>query len=358
MRHFRGKPLIDRENEMKFFLEWFDKIPDEVLWVFGPKSCGKTTLIEYIVENELFEDFRKLKPKENYWVKYINLRSYLISSYNTFIEAFIKPAKGKRRKEEEIKARISVGIFEINARVLNDVKEKKQDIFKVLEEEIDTISKNRKVILIIDEIQTLEDIYINGDRELMKEFLNFCVRLTKELHIAHVVILSSNTVFINRIYGDAKLKKTSSFLKIDHLNNKIVEEWLSNEKFSKNEIELIWNYFGGCIPDIQKLMWEWDRNKNLKEYLDKKAFLAYTEIVDFLIRGNSKDDEIIFRKIAKIILKDGYFFIKDNFSEKNKYLEVIDKWAEKEIFFLDPLTLKVTGNSRIYEKGMELLTDN
>jgi predicted AAA+ superfamily ATPase len=101
MRHFRGEPLIDREYEMKFFLEWFDTIPKEILWVFGPKSCGKTTLIEYIVENELFEDFEKLKPKSNYWVKYMNLRRYLISSYETFIEAFIKQKNKTRRKEEE-----------------------------------------------------------------------------------------------------------------------------------------------------------------------------------------------------------------------------------------------------------------
>ncbi|WOE70987.1 hypothetical protein RZR97_05280 [Hydrogenimonas thermophila] len=37
----------------------------------------------------------------------------------------------------------------------------------------------------------------------INEFRNFCVRLTKETHLAHVVILSSNTIFIDRLYEKA-----------------------------------------------------------------------------------------------------------------------------------------------------------
>ena len=80
--------------------------------------------------------------------------------------------------------------------------------------------------MIIDEIQKLEDVYINDKRELLKEFLNFCVSLTKEKHLSHVLILSSNTIFIERIYNDAKLKETSRFKKIDHLSKEKVQEWL------------------------------------------------------------------------------------------------------------------------------------
>ncbi|WP_459893018.1 hypothetical protein [Desulfothermus okinawensis] len=41
---------------------------------------------------------------------------------------------------------------------------------------------------------------------------------------------------------------------------------------------------------------------------------------------------------------------------KKEYYQVIDKWAGKEILFFDPLELRVTGNNRLYEKGMELLS--
>ena len=53
IRLFRGDEFIDREKEIEFFLNYFNQIPIRILWVYGPKSTGKTTLIEYIIENEL-----------------------------------------------------------------------------------------------------------------------------------------------------------------------------------------------------------------------------------------------------------------------------------------------------------------
>jgi len=353
-RYFRGKKLIDRDSEINFFLDWFNQLPELILWVYGPKSSGKTTLIEYVVEKELFEDFENLKPKKGYWVRYINLRGKLITSYNSFLESFIKPKKEKEEKKtKSLSAKVSASIIQIEAELLKEVKTREKDLFDVIISEIEGIKAEHR-ILIIDEIQTLEDIYINGDRELLKEFLNFCVRLTKETHLSHVVILSSNTIFINRIYSDAKLKKTSRFYKIDHLDKSIVVEWLSGEGFKDDEIELIWDYLGGCIPDIQRMMFEKKEFNTLEEYLEHQAFLAYSQIVMFYHQGKFSKEEIeIFENICKEILANGSLVLS---KDKNpKYLEVISKWAEKEILFFDPLTLEVKGNSRIYEKGMEKL---
>ena len=61
-----------------------------------------------------------------------------------------------------------------------------------------------------------------------------------------------------------------------------------------------------------------------------------------------------FEEIAKEILERGYFRYD---RDRKEYLPIIEKWAEKEILFYDPLELKVTGNSRIYEKGLELLLE-
>ncbi|WP_022670197.1 ATP-binding protein [Hippea alviniae] len=354
-RTFRNKKLIDRDKEINFLLDWFNQLPELILWVYGPKSSGKTTLIEYVVEKELFEDFENLKPKGNYWVRYVNLRRKLISSYETFLESFIKPEE-EYVMQKGISAGVSVAVFTLKAEILKQVKERKKDLFDALIDELDKKVKkeNKKPILIIDEIQTLEEIYINGERELLKEFLNFCVSLTKETHLSHVVILSSNTVFIDRIYNDAKLKKTSEFFKIDHLDKSIVVEWLSSEGYTEEEINLIYDYLGGCIPDIQRMMMLKDKYKSIKEYLEHRAFLAYSQIVMFYHQGKFPKEEIeIFENICKEILNNGSFVLSKD--RDSKYLEVISKWAEKEILFFDPLTLEVKGNSRIYEKGMEKL---
>ena len=354
-RYFREKKLINRDEDIRFFLTWFERVPEEILWIYGPKSSGKTTIIEYVVENELFEDFWKFKIKKNYWVRYINLRGYLVTSYETFLEAFIKPKKESNRKQETLDARMKLGIFEINASILNEVKNREKDLFNVLISELQKISKNKRVILIIDEIQTLEEIYINGNRELLKEFLNFCVRLTKELHLVHVVILSSNTIFIDRIYNDAKLKITSEFYKIEHLDYNTVKSWLIVEGINKKEIDLVWEYLGGCIPLIQKFLRDRKDINDIKEYLEHRAFLAYTEMVDVLRRIEHWKRKV-FREVCEIILKEGYFQVSDR--DDIKLEEVISFFSEREILFFDPKSLKVTGNSRVYEKGMERLLNN
>lgn len=94
---------------------------------------------------------------------------------------------------------------------------------------------------------------------------------------------------------------------------------------------------------------------DLEAYLKREAWLAYTEIVDFIARGEfSQEDLRKFEEIAEEILSRGYFELT---KEKKEYLRVIEAWAEKEILFYDPLELRVTGNSRVYEKGMEILLE-
>ena len=70
--YFREIPLINRDKEKEFIKNYFTKVPGRILWIYGPKSTGKTTLIEYIVENELFEDFKLFKSSK-YNVKYLTL---------------------------------------------------------------------------------------------------------------------------------------------------------------------------------------------------------------------------------------------------------------------------------------------
>ena len=352
---YRGVPFIDREEEIEFFVDWFNEPPQRILFVYGPKSSGKTTVIEYVIEKKLLKE-NKRKKKSKYWVKYLNLREALIASYGSFLDTFFVEVK---EEESEKEGKIEINVIGFKAGVLQRIKKKQENLFKVFIRKIKEIADSgARPILIIDEIQKLRDVYMengNGERELLKEFLNFCVRLTKETHLCHVVILTSNTVFVERIYNDAKMKLTGEFKKIEHLKREQVEEWLREEGLRKEEIELVWEYLGGCIPLILKMLSYLRKGVDLKEYLEMERWLAYTEIVDYLSRGGfTEEEEKKLEEIAKEILERGYFRYD---RDRKEYLPIIEKWAEKEILFYDPLELKVTGNSRIYEKGLELLLE-
>ncbi len=342
---YRGAPFVDREEEIEFFVDWFNEVPQRILWVYGPKSSGKTTVLSYVVDHYLLKN-------KGFWVKYFNLRETLIGSYKSFLDTFfVEGEKG----ESEQGARIGINVFGFKSEIWEKIKKKRINLFKAFIEEFEKLrEKGKMCVMVIDEIQKLRDVYIEngkGERELLKEFLNFCVSLTKEKHLSHVVILTSNTVFIERIYNDAKLKETSRFKKIDHLSKEKVKEWLDIEGLAKKEFKLIWEFYGGNIGRILEAIKIKKKGKDLKEFLERERWLAYTEIVDYLTEFDKEDREILLRVVRKIV-KDSYYPVEMITKEEKKLLQ---KWAEKEILFYDPMELKVTGNSRIYEKGMEML---
>ena len=351
---YRGAPFVDREEEIEFFVDWFNEVPQRILFVYGPKSSGKTTIIEYVIEKKLLKENRR-KKKSKYWVKYLNLREALIASYGSFLDTCFVEVKEEESEKED---RVGINVIGFKAEVLHRIRKRQENLFKVFINRIKEIADSgTRPVLIIDEIQKLRDMYMtngNRERELLKEFLNFCVRLTKETHLSHVVMLTSNTVFVERIYNDAKMKKTSLFYKVAHLSKEKVEEWLKLGGFNEKDAEIIWDYLGGCIADILRVFSiRKNGKKELKEYLEEQKWLAYTEIDEYLAEFGEKETEFLL-KVAEEIVEKGYFSISGLKIDRRKLLQ---KWAEREILFYDPLELKVTGNSRIYEKGLELLLE-
>jgi AAA+ ATPase superfamily predicted ATPase len=235
---YRSVPFVDREKEEEFLLNRFQQQPRKILFIYGPKSSGKTTLMEYLVENVLKKD-------NEYYVNYVNFRGYAIVNYRNFLDIYFKPI---RKEQKSWLARITdklplnLGLFRgsaslpvkgvsfgLNIELYNQLQRNEVDPFVVLMDILKRIKEKRQPILILDEIQTLQDLYMNGDikkRHLLTEFLNFLVRLTKETHFAHMVVMTSETLFVEKLYNHSRLAETSSFYLIDHLNYDHVQGYL------------------------------------------------------------------------------------------------------------------------------------
>jgi len=355
-RFFRNAPFIDREEEIEFLINRFEETPQRILFLYGPKSTGKTTLIEYVIENELIDD-KKLFKSSKYNIKYVNFRGKLIASYNTFLDSVI--TRKNVKLDEKLSASINLGVFKLNTEIFEAIKQKEIDIFDALTDEFKKSKK--KNIFIIDEIQILEDIYINGNRELLKEFLNFCVRLTKEIHLSHVVILTSNTIFLNRIYNDSKLKETSDFKLISHPKESVAVQLLNDLGYDNKKIELILEYYGTIFSRLIKVYQYIKPNEDidkLKEYLEAEKLDAYMQITEILVNRKKynlpQNRKEIFIEIANEIIKNGFYDYKSkDLDTQERVIEIIEVFCEKEIFFFDPQTGIVTPNSRIYLKAME-----
>lgn len=365
---YRRVPFVDREKEEKWLLERFNREPEKIAFIYGPKSSGKTTLMEYLLENVLEKD-------KNFYVNYVNFRRYAIVNYKDFLDIYFKPIREEQKSwlaRVMDKLPLTLGLFKgsaslpvkgvsfgLNIELYNQLQRNEVDPFVVLMDILKRIKEKRQPILILDEVQTLQDIYMNGEikkRHLLTEFFNFLVSLTKETHIAHVVVMTSETLFLEKIYNHSKLAKTSDFYKIDHFAKETVRKWFEHEGIEEEEIfELIWEYFGGAAIDLIGAMrvYKEKGRKELKEYLEDEARIYRGKLSHFIAKTlKNIEARKKFRIILKELVEKG-FVIRNN--DDDLETEVLDQAIEYEFLFLDLKDEQIVFNSQIVKKGVEIL---
>ncbi|ETR72561.1 MAG: ATPase domain containing protein [Candidatus Magnetoglobus multicellularis str. Araruama] len=244
--------FVNRYTEMRFLYNWINQEPNYILFMYGPKSSGKTTLlmkfIESIITNKTFD------------IKHFNLRKMLVSNYKDFIQSFFEIDFHRSKDDVKEKKEYNLKVFKLTKEIMKGLNNKEFDPFIVMDKELQKLQKKgKRPIIIIDELQSLRDIYMNGQRELLKELFNFFVAITKESHLCHVIVSCSDGYFMKRIYEDSYLTKTSEFFEVEYLNEQDIKHWLANIetendlvsfKLSDSQIETIWKYLGGSIWEI------------------------------------------------------------------------------------------------------------
>jgi len=365
---FRDFPLVNREEEERYLFERLKNGSSQILFIYGPKSSGKTTLIEYIVEEKLQKD-------KKFYVNYVNFRGYAIHNYNSFLNIYFQKIEDENKpwiakaKEKfsvnfgRIKGEITLPYEGIKIGLNFDLFEKVQnnevDPFDVLFETLKKLKSKGKIpVLIIDEVQELSDIYMNRDikkRYLLTEFFKFLIRLTKETHLAHIFVVTSSSIFIDEIYNNSKLAQTSEFFLIDHFDYETTKEWLEDEGFNQSEIDLIWEYLGGCPYNLITLLSNrkiFKEKFNLEKYLKEQAMemrgkISFTVSDEF----ETIEEKRFFKKLMKEIIDKGYAVKEDENELQKRVLKVA---IEKDILFLKAKEGKIIFNSQIMKKGAEI----
>jgi len=212
--------------------------------------------------------------------------------------------------------------------------------------------EGKQPILIIDELQKIGDLKLNGF--LIYELFNYFVSLTKHKHLCHVFCLSSDSLFIERIYNEAMLEGRANYILVDDFDKEtalkfmdFLAENILDKKLSDDDKNLIYNYVGGKPMDIiyvidnikyKKLMHI--LNYMLKEEVQRlKDFLKNLDYINPKVNVENeiievKKDEII---NALRLFKDSYEISNDEI-QKHVYIYLV----KKNILFLNPIegTLK------------------
>ena len=349
MKHKQEVAFINREKELNFLADYIAKRPSEILFLHGPKSSGKTTVLY-----RFFEQFIRGEKLE---VKFLNLREILIVNYKDFLQIFFNVDYEKSKEDVKEIREYDLKVFKAKIEVLKGMKEGRINPFSVMKKELIKLNdKNIKPVIVIDELQALGNIYMNGQRELINELFNFFVAMTKESHLSHIIISSSDGYFIDTIYNDSKLKKTSRFYKLDYLPEKDVREWLFNlDKYSKitnfelteEGIQKIWDVVGGSAWEIQCVLSELfskDIDTVLTEY--KKQMRGI--IVDYVVDDNRPIKE----KILKRFQPFGTRISKEYFESKE--IDCLKNMVANNILYYDPVEAIFYPQGKSMEWGIQL----
>jgi AAA+ ATPase superfamily predicted ATPase len=342
--------FINREAELQELRQYVDKQPAEILFLHGPKSSGKTTLLYYFLE--------QIEKEQKLDVKFVNLRKLLIPRYTDFIRIFFGVDYSKSKDDVKEKREYDMKFFKLSVEVLKGMETGELDPFVIMEKEFQKkIEKGIKPVVIIDELQAIDHIYMsNGkDRRLIIELFNFFVAMTKESHLAHIIIASSDGYFLNTVYTDSKLKKASKFYRVDYLEKEDVMEWLLNlEKYSgikdytlnREDAEKIWDTVGGSMWEIQDILSELF-HKQLDAVISDYKQKILAMITYYIVKkGRKKREEIL-----KHFVKNDRLPVKDT-DEENE--ELLRDMVSNNILYFDPTQAVYYPQGKSYQWGIRL----
>ncbi len=330
----------DREKEKKWLKHYLLTEPNAILFVYGPKSSGKTTLLMKVVE-EL--------PKDNFIYYWFDLRERLISNYKDVVDVFFvdeEAAKVMRETSKELEMGIS-SFFKISLKDKKMIEERRIDPFKYMADMMrEDKAKGLTPVIVFDELQKLKDIYLNGgsQRPLIKELFNFFVRLTKVLHLSHVIVMTSDTFFIEQVYTDSTLVNTSRFYLVDYFDDETARDILISEGLNEKDALYAVEHTGG-VPWMMEEILESEEPMAEIERLYRDVLGLMKNLLGELYEKGMNEEAL--KVITKVL--DG---VVDISGGDRKIVKIL---AEYEIFFYDPVNSEVRFQTRMHERAAKEL---
>jgi len=345
-------PLVTQENEMKEIGNILDAEPSLITFVYGPINSGKTTLITHLIE-ELSDD---------YVVFYINLRTKFLSSYDDFIESLFEiemetdktVRKGKETLAELISSATKITGIPITREFIDYVfkDNKPKNAFSYMLKLFEEVKKSGKQpVLVLDELQKIGEVNVNGS--LIYELFNFFIDLTKELHLCHVFAITSDSLFIERVYIEAMLSERCKYLLVDDFDYETTAAFLNHYGWDDPETEIAWHYVGGKPVSLVRLINEKVSEKKIEDVAGSMFTLRTGEIETMLKRVDELGGEIIIEDVKYRVSHEKLVGALKSFAAceaigMNEVDEISKAFlVKKNVLFVDPLTKLIKPQSRL-----------
>ena len=344
--------FYDREPEIKEIMDILSMKPRLITFVYGPINSGKTELITHLIE----------QLPEDYVVFYINLRTKFLASYDDFIESLFEmemETDGSMRKGKETLAELVSGVTKVTGipitkefidYVFKDNKPK--NAFSYMLKLFEGVTHSGKQpVLVLDELQKIGDVKMNGP--LIYELFNFFIDLTKELHLCHVFAVTSDSLFIERVYSEAMLEERCKYLLVDDFDYKQTMDLLEDYGWDEREKEVAWHSVGGKPVSLVRLINEKGSEKKIEDVIGSMFMLRTGEIETRLKLVKELGDEMMIGDKRcdvhheKLVSALKMFVTREEIG-MNEVDEVSKRYLVKQnILFVDPLSKTLKPQSKL-----------
>ncbi len=341
-------PFYNREKEIEELKAVLSGEPNLIYFVYGPINSGKTALLM-----KVFEEL-----PENYVVFYVNFRWRYVEDVKDLIRVLFRVKKENGKLSSFLEKVLKGGaklferlggipipeeIFELLFRKSEGV----EDVFAFLKDYFSLIAdKGYKAVFVLDEMQTIKEVINASGKPVIHELFNFLVGLTKETHLCHCLCATSDCLFIESVYSNARLEGRTEYIFVDDLDKE--NAFKVYEKFGFEDKELVWDYIEGKLGDMIKLFEK--KKRGLKEKEALKEMLKDTTGKLRMIEGD------IFEKYKEA--EELWEYLKEfgnvwerivNIRKEKKYLFF---WIERNILFYNPVEGTVRPQSKLIQRAI------
>lgn len=331
----------NRQKEIGYLHRWLASEPNALLFVYGPKSSGKSTLIARVIE-EL--------DTQRFVINYLDLRGVLLYDFSSFLSTFFRKSPSDKVRGLIEGLSINTGFFSIS---IDEEDMLKQNPFKVMENQLEKArAKGKMPVLVLDEVQMLKSIYFNGERHLIDELLNLFIRLTKVRHLAHVVLLTSDSYFIEELYNNAKLKKTMELFLVEHLSFEAVNDWLKEAGCSTEEIAFVWAKLGGCTWEIRQLVQKLKQQVPIKQAVQHFIDDERAKLSEFMRTQLTEEALPLVKKVHDDFLEQGFAQVNHYGKSLNA---IIPLMVAHDFWFFRTDKQQLTANSESIRQAIQEL---
>jgi len=208
-------------------------------------------------------------------------------------------------------------------------------ILKIFEE---VIHSGKQPVLILDELQKIGDVKVNGS--LIYELFNFFIDLTKEKHLAHVFAATSDSLFIEQVYSEAMLEGRSEYLLVDDFDYETTSMFMSKYGLNDEEREMVWEYCGGKPVHLIKLLNTKLNGGDVVKKVERMLEEEVSRIIFLLARNKEKKSDIV--DMLSIFASDDEIKYSDSIN-----IDVMSFLVKQNILFLDPVRRTIKPQSRL-----------